>query len=119
VAVCQRSFLDEGPALHALLAAMPEGHGEALARLRAAAAREPAGPGAETLPATGGESLLKAREMEILELAADERSNREIAARLALSENTVKWHWQQIFARLGVRRRGMAVRRARELGLLP
>lgn len=62
--------------------------------------------------------VLKEREVEILELAADDRSNSEIASRLALSTNTVKWYWQQIFAKFDVNRRGTAVRKAREQGLI-
>ncbi|MCY4364130.1 MAG: LuxR C-terminal-related transcriptional regulator [Gammaproteobacteria bacterium] len=64
------------------------------------------------------EVVLKEREVEILELAADDRSNSEIASRLALSTNTVKWYWQQIFSKFDVNRRGTAVRKARDQGLI-
>jgi ATP/maltotriose-dependent transcriptional regulator MalT len=45
-------------------------------------------------------------------------SNKEIAARLALSPNTVKMYNSVIYEKLGVRRRTEAVARARALGLL-
>ena len=58
------------------------------------------------------------RELDILELAADDVSNRAIADRLALAESTVKWYWQQIFNKLGVRRRLQAVNMARSTGAI-
>lgn len=61
---------------------------------------------------------LSARELEILSHMADLRSNREIADRLVLSLNTVKWYARQIYGKLGVHNRRQAVSRARELGLL-
>ncbi|HET9439478.1 MAG TPA: response regulator transcription factor [Longimicrobiales bacterium] len=59
------------------------------------------------------------REMEILELIASGLSNREIASRLFLSENTVKTHSSRIFDKLNARRRTQAVQTAREAGLIP
>ena len=44
--------------------------------------------------------------------------NHEVGQRLGLTEGTVKWYLQQIFDKLGVRRRSQAVLRARSLGLL-
>lgn len=61
---------------------------------------------------------LNRRERDILELAADDVSNREIARRLALSENTVKWYWKRIFAKLDARRRVQAVKSARAAGII-
>lgn len=58
------------------------------------------------------------RELDILELAADDVSNKAIADRLALAESTVKWYWQQIFNKLGVRRRLQAVNIARSAGVI-
>ena len=58
------------------------------------------------------------RELDILELAADDVSNKAIADRLALAESTVKWYWQQIFNKLGVRRRLQAVNIARAAGVI-
>lgn len=59
------------------------------------------------------------REMEILGLVAEGLSNREIAQRLFVSENTVKTHCSRAFDKLGARRRTEAVQMGKELGLLP
>jgi ATP/maltotriose-dependent transcriptional regulator MalT len=59
------------------------------------------------------------REHEILTLLADGLSNREIAGRLFVSENTVKTHTRRLFARLNARRRTQAVQIAREQRLIP
>lgn len=59
------------------------------------------------------------RELEILELIAAGLSNREIASRLFVSENTVKTHSSRLFDKLGVRRRTQAVLAARGQGLIP
>ena len=59
------------------------------------------------------------RELEILTLVAQGLSNREIAARLFVSENTVKTHCSRAFDKLGARRRTQAVQLGKQLGLLP
>ena len=59
------------------------------------------------------------RELEILELIAQGLSNREIAARVFVSENTVKTHSSRVFDKLGARRRTQAVQLAKELRLIP
>ena len=59
------------------------------------------------------------RELEILEALAAGLSNREIAARLFVSENTVKTHAARLFDKLDARRRTQAVQRAKEAGLIP
>ncbi|HEY7789048.1 MAG TPA: response regulator transcription factor [Vicinamibacterales bacterium] len=59
------------------------------------------------------------REAEILELIAEGLSNREIAGRAFVSENTVKTHTSRLFDKLGARRRTQAVQRAKELRLIP
>ena len=58
------------------------------------------------------------REFEILTLVARGFSNREIAAQLFVSENTVKTHCARLFDKLGAARRTQAVQRGKELGLL-
>ena len=58
------------------------------------------------------------RELEILELIAEGLSNKEIATRAFVSENTVKTHSSRLFDKLGARRRTQAVQRARELRLI-
>ena len=59
------------------------------------------------------------RELEILELIAAGLSNKEIAGRVFVSENTVKTHSSRVFEKLGARRRTQAVQRAKALGLIP
>ncbi|MEO8674837.1 MAG: LuxR C-terminal-related transcriptional regulator [Casimicrobiaceae bacterium] len=59
------------------------------------------------------------REHEILELIAAGFSNKEIAGRVFVSENTVKTHSSRVFEKLGARRRTQAVQRAKTLGLIP
>ena len=59
------------------------------------------------------------REMEILELVAVGMSNREIAEKLFVSENTVKTHCSRAFDKLGARRRTEAVQLGKKFGLLP
>jgi len=59
------------------------------------------------------------RELEILELIAQGMSNREIAEKLFVSENTVKTHSSRLFDKLSAKRRTQAVQIAKELGLLP
>ena len=59
------------------------------------------------------------REMDILEALAAGLSNREIAERLFVSENTVKTHTARLFDKLSARRRTQAVQRAKEAGLIP
>ena len=59
------------------------------------------------------------RELEILEAMAAGLSNREIAERLFVSENTVKTHAGRLFDKLSAKRRTQAVQLAKEAGLIP
>jgi len=59
------------------------------------------------------------REYEVLELIAQGLSNQEIAEKLFVSLNTVKTHSSNLFMKLEARRRTEAIRRAKELRLLP
>ncbi|HJU94006.1 MAG TPA: LuxR C-terminal-related transcriptional regulator [Pyrinomonadaceae bacterium] len=59
------------------------------------------------------------RELEILELMAQGLSNREIAEKLFVSENTVKTHSSRVFDKLGAKRRTQAVQIGKEMGLIP
>jgi two-component system, NarL family, response regulator LiaR len=61
---------------------------------------------------------ITARELEILGLIATGLSNREIAGRLFVSENTVKTHSSRLFDKLGAKRRTQAVQIGKEFGLL-
>ena len=62
---------------------------------------------------------LSQRELDILGLIARGHSNREAAARLFISEATVKTHVLHIYAKLGVNDRAAAVAAGFERGLLP
>ncbi|MEZ4668564.1 MAG: LuxR C-terminal-related transcriptional regulator [Anaerolineae bacterium] len=61
---------------------------------------------------------LNSRAVEILQLLAEGLSDREIADRLYLTINTVKWYNRQIYSILGVGSRTQAIARAHELQLL-
>jgi ATP/maltotriose-dependent transcriptional regulator MalT len=61
---------------------------------------------------------LSQRELEVLTLISQGRSNREAAGELFISEATVKTHLLHAYAKLGVRDRAAAVAAAFEQGLL-
>ena len=88
---------------------------QAVGRLADALARQAVPADAEPGPA--GQSLT-AREVDVLRLIARGATNREIAARLYLSEGTVKNHISRILTRLGLRDRTQAAIYARDQGLL-
>jgi LuxR family maltose regulon positive regulatory protein len=124
-----RVFVDEGPPMAALLRRLiqetrdggdtpnggPEGYaGRMLERF---ALESPRSPNAFSHQVPGIEALSD-REVEVLSLVAEGRSNAEIATELYLSVGTVKAHVHHIFGKLLVRNRSQAVARARELHLL-
>jgi DNA-binding NarL/FixJ family response regulator len=95
---------------------------ELVAAVRAAAAGESA-----LAPSIAGRLLdrlrapqvaLTPREVEVLELVAAGRSNAETAARLHVSDTTVKSHLSHINGKLGVGSRGAAVAAGRRLGII-
>ena len=61
---------------------------------------------------------LTGREHDVLALLADGISNRDIAARLDISEHTVKFHLASIFGKLGASTRTEAVQRGLRLGVI-
>jgi NarL family two-component system response regulator LiaR len=69
--------------------------------------------------ARASELAITARELEILGLIANGLSNREIADRLFVSENTVKTHSSRLFDKLGAKRRTQAVQIGKSARLIP
>lgn len=66
----------------------------------------------------GYEEQFNSREVEILRFISQGNSNREIADKLYLSVNTVRWYARQIFSKLDVNTRGKAASKAVQLGLI-
>jgi DNA-binding NarL/FixJ family response regulator len=62
--------------------------------------------------------VLTPREIEVLELVAEGLPNKAIAARLSISDQTVKFHVSSICGKLGAANRTEAVRRALRRGLI-
>lgn len=75
----------------------------------------PAEPGDDELPQVEG---LTARELDVLEGIAEGLSNKAIADRLGISDQTVKFHVASISGKLGASNRTDAVRRAVRRGLV-
>ena len=65
------------------------------------------------------QTVLTARERQVLVLLAEGQRNKEIALVLKLRERTVKFHVANLLQKLGVQSRTEALRRAIELNLLP
>lgn len=86
-----------------------------VARVARMPADEPAGSARRAQPLV---VPLSEREVDVLRLLADGRSNREIAGRLHLAEGTVKNHVTNVLGKLGARDRTQAALRARALDLL-
>jgi LuxR family maltose regulon positive regulatory protein/serine/threonine-protein kinase PknK len=124
-----RTFLDHGPAIRQVLGQLLARNGSLTeadreyghAVLQAFSAEDALHPESdrpsEPTP-SAAQPVLSQRELEILELAADDLGNRAIGERLSLSENTVKWYWRSIFTKLQVHRRVKAVSVARAGGMI-
>lgn len=69
--------------------------------------------------AKADELAMTPREIEVLGLMAEGLSNKEMAERLFVSENTVKTHCSRVFDKLGAGRRTQAVQLGKQLGLIP
>jgi LuxR family maltose regulon positive regulatory protein len=120
-----RLFLDEGAPmaklLHKVSTRTTTGRHAYAARSLAAYYQEQSEQPVPVAKALPGEALiepLSGRELEVLHLMADGRSNKEIANELVIAIGTVKRHTANIFDKLGVRNRTEAVAKARQLGLL-
>ena len=70
-------------------------------------------------PKARGSLGISPRELTILQEIAAGHSNKEIAARLNVSTNTVKTHVASLFGKLGAKRRTDAINKARQLGIVP
>lgn len=119
-----RIFVDEGPPMARLLtiAFRQRLATEYVRRLLAAFSVDQPVPDALVTMQTEQSQLvepLSERELEVLHHIAEGLANREVAARLYLSLNTVKAHTRNIYGKLDVHSRTQAVARARDLGLLP
>jgi two-component system nitrate/nitrite response regulator NarL len=110
-----------------LLANLPDGL-EVVGESRTLAAARASGVNADAwliaaLPededATAEAEPLTAREVEVLELLAQGLPNKTIAARLGISDQTVKFHVASICGKLGAANRTEAARRALRLGVIP
>jgi DNA-binding NarL/FixJ family response regulator len=65
------------------------------------------------------QALLSKRELQVLDLVAKAMSNAQIAARLYISEGTIKRHLTNIYAKLNATSRVDAIKKATEAGVLP
>ncbi|MBM3115366.1 LuxR C-terminal-related transcriptional regulator [Jeongeupia naejangsanensis] len=111
------SFLDEGPALVELLAKLSAPGGRVLTAAEQAHAElilAARGQRAVVRPAIG----LGERELEILRLVAEGMTNEQVALRLCLATQTVKWYLSGIYGKLGVGNRVGAIDKLRRLNLL-
>ena len=81
-------------------------------------ALEPAFSPAARMEIDAGDEILTPREIEVLRMIADGLGNKQIAARLEISEHTVKFHIASIFTKLGAGSRTEAVTIGIRKGLL-
>jgi LuxR family maltose regulon positive regulatory protein len=78
-------------------------------------------PAPDLPPETGPAALIEAltdRELDVLRLMAEGLKYKEIAARLFISLNTVRFHVKAIYGKLNVNNRTQAIQRARQLRIL-
>lgn len=69
-------------------------------------------------PPEGLYGKLSVKEREILALVSTGMRNREVATKLGMTEGSVKWYMQQVYDKVGTRRRLQAVERARQFGVI-
>jgi LuxR family maltose regulon positive regulatory protein len=119
-----RTFVDLGSSMQDLLRALAQrGTATAYCERLLAAFSVSAAPEAHQLrpspPPARFPEMLTRREIEILGFLAERWSDKEIAAHLVITPNTVRKHTSTIYNKLGVGGRREAVSTARTLGLLP
>lgn len=125
-----RSFLDEGRSIQSLLTATYDSALEVLHPTDAFASElldafshaghRPGAANSVSRPAAaeGLYGKLSSKEREILALVSSGMRNREVAKKLGMTEGSVKWYMQQVYDKVGTRRRLQAVERARQFGLI-
>lgn len=125
-----RCFVDEGPIIEGLLRKLfPLGTWEAgsatefgLLLIKSieeeSSGRADTSTASKPTPDNAPPEALNQQERDVLRLVAIGMSNEEIARHLGLTGGSVKWYMQQIFMKLHVRRRTMAVCRAQQFGLI-
>ena len=124
-----RSFVEEGAAMAVLLCKLREKQGKLgptayLDQVLAAfpkVSQTPARQAKSMVKQTTVQSLLEPlseRELQVLQLLAQGRTNQQIAQELVIALDTVKRHVSHIFSKLGVTNRVQAVKQAHDLGLL-
>jgi LuxR family maltose regulon positive regulatory protein len=112
-----RLFTDEGPPMAALLKALRK-QPDAPAYVHRLIASTTTLASRASLPQELVEPLSE-RELDVLRLLGGDLGGPDIARQLSVSINTVRTHTKNIYAKLGVTGRRDAVRRARELDLIP
>jgi LuxR family maltose regulon positive regulatory protein len=124
-----RCFLDEGPVIETLLRSTKDsgfdvGHpadqfaSELLSLLDPLSSSRASKSVKEAPKAVGLFGQLSSKERDILDFVGVGMRNREIADRIGTTEAAVKWHLQQIYDKVGTRRRSQAVLLARQMGLV-
>jgi LuxR family maltose regulon positive regulatory protein len=122
-----RLFLEEGQPLQQVLgqwlSRAPDGAARDYARFLLSqfelALQAPESEPAQTASMGDWVEPLSARELEVLQLMAQGKTNKEIARQLFVAPGTVKAHSASIYRKLDVANRTAAVARARQLGILP
>jgi DNA-binding NarL/FixJ family response regulator len=121
-----RIVLIGSPRERARLRAGLDGSIEVVAEFATMAAARAAGADAEAMLVANGDEdrervaaeHLTAREIQVVELLAEGLSNKAIASRLGISDQTVKFHVASLSGKLGAANRTDAVRRAVRRGLI-
>jgi LuxR family maltose regulon positive regulatory protein len=113
-----RTFLERGPRLGKLLVTLAgkKSQDDYVRGLSEIFRGKPVNPEARLAVVTGS-GLLSDRELDVLHLMSKRKSNKEIAAELYISYETVKNHAKSIYRKLDVHSRREAVARAQDLGL--
>jgi LuxR family transcriptional regulator, maltose regulon positive regulatory protein len=112
-----RLFVDEGAPMAALLKALSRQPGAPVYARRLLAVTARTG----TSPSTPPDLVepLSERELDVLRLLGGDLGGPDIARHLSVSLNTLRTHTKNIYAKLGVTSRRAAVRRGRDLNLIP